>query len=247
MPITIAQSSTPTGKDRWLWSVWLEGTEAELDGVEHVIYTLHPTFAVPVQRVSNRASRFRLESGGWGEFAIHAEVHRRDGGVDTLRHWLRLGSDTDRWLHAAGAAVPPERTRRSISTPECIYLSYSVADARAGHALQALLIREAGLAVRTSEELAETPEETPFDGLVERELRAASAAVFLISANPNSWLRRELEIADTLDVPRVFVSVRDAALPMKSPPGAHFLHLRLEPDSVEQVARDIASFVRGAG
>jgi DNA/RNA endonuclease G (NUC1) len=88
--LSISQRSAPQGEGWWSWEVWLDGPDTALDKVEAVVYTLHPTFPDPRRRVTDRASRFSLRAGGWGEFMIRADVNLRDGQSLTLQHWLRL-------------------------------------------------------------------------------------------------------------------------------------------------------------
>jgi DNA/RNA endonuclease G (NUC1) len=90
MDLSISQSSTPKGGGWWTWEVRLDGSDAALDQVDAVDYTLHPTFPEPKRHVTDRVSRFVLHSGGWGEFMIYAEAILRDGTRVPLRHWLRL-------------------------------------------------------------------------------------------------------------------------------------------------------------
>ena len=90
MPLSIQQSEEYLGKDRWKWSVWLEGAPAELDSVDNVVYILHPTFNNPVRRIDDRTTNFRLDTSGWGRFTIHAKVFHRDGQETTLQHDLVL-------------------------------------------------------------------------------------------------------------------------------------------------------------
>jgi len=90
MDLTINQRSTQQGSGWWAWEVWIDGPDSLLDQVEAVVYTLHPTFPNPRQRVTDRGSRFALRSGGWGEFMIYGEVNMRDGETVSLRHYLRL-------------------------------------------------------------------------------------------------------------------------------------------------------------
>ena len=66
MSLRITQDEKYAGDDWWEWSVWIDADEAELDAIEFVQYTLHHTFAKPVRRVSERSTRFRLNSSGWG-------------------------------------------------------------------------------------------------------------------------------------------------------------------------------------
>jgi len=88
--LRIAQKSTYHGGELWEWSVWLEGTEAELDQVKSVTYVLHPTFQRPVRTISTRENKFRLDAGGWGGFVIHARVLALDGATQHLQHELEL-------------------------------------------------------------------------------------------------------------------------------------------------------------
>ncbi|UCI32131.1 pYEATS domain-containing protein [Mesorhizobium sp. B4-1-4] len=90
MTIRIRQKSKYQGDDWWRWSIWVEGTPAELDGIEKVIYTLHPTFANPVRTVEDRASKFGLHSSGWGGFGVFAQVFNKDGSSQKLQHFLKL-------------------------------------------------------------------------------------------------------------------------------------------------------------
>lgn len=86
----IAQSEQFAGDDWWNWSVWIEGSPEELDEIEWVEWCLHPTFPDPIRRVTDRSSGFRLDTGGWGVFAMTAIVHRKDGSAEHLRHHLQL-------------------------------------------------------------------------------------------------------------------------------------------------------------
>jgi len=87
---SIQQQSKQAGKGWWSWSVWLDGTERDLERVESVRYLLHPTFAEPEVEVRNRSRKFRLDSSGWGEFLLRAFVRMKNGKVQQLSHWLKL-------------------------------------------------------------------------------------------------------------------------------------------------------------
>ncbi len=76
--------------DWWDWSVWLEGSPEDLDRVASVEWILHPTFPQPVRVVKDPATNFRLDTGGWGVFLIHATVHNKDGSQIKLKHYLDL-------------------------------------------------------------------------------------------------------------------------------------------------------------
>lgn len=86
----IQQSEQYLGENWWNWSVWIEGSGEELDALEFVEWQLHPTFPNPIRRVTDRSTNFRLDTGGWGVFMIHATAHRKDGTTEKLRHYLLL-------------------------------------------------------------------------------------------------------------------------------------------------------------
>jgi len=90
MSIKTAQSFKYQGNDWWKWSIWIEGPTAELDQVDYVTYTLHPTFPTPVRTVDDRGSKFRMETHGWGTFPIQVKVCRKNGEVFKLTHNLIL-------------------------------------------------------------------------------------------------------------------------------------------------------------
>ena len=88
--LSINQRVAPQGEGWWAWEVWLDGPDAALDKVAAVVYTLHPTFPDSRRRVTDRASRFSLRAGGWGEFMISAEVPR-------WRRYISVAQANARW------------------------------------------------------------------------------------------------------------------------------------------------------
>jgi hypothetical protein len=127
MALNIAQSSSPEGKARWNWSVWIEGSDAELDSVQEVTWKLHPTFKQPIRRVDTRATKFRLDSVGWGEFTIYATLKIKSGRSKSLQHWLKLvGAD-----EPSGVSAPTSKkgSRGSNSERPSVFLSYSLNNA----------------------------------------------------------------------------------------------------------------------
>ena len=88
------------GEDWWRWAVWIEAQDNALDLIDFVEWMLHPTFPSPVRRINNRASKFRLETGGWGVFQIIARLQLKSGQQIKLRHLLKLhypdGTETNR-------------------------------------------------------------------------------------------------------------------------------------------------------
>jgi len=86
----VEQSEQYEGKDWWNWAVWVEASDEALQRIDYVGWTLHPTFTNPIRRTEDRASKFRLETGGWGVFPIVARVQLKDGKQMKLRHQLKL-------------------------------------------------------------------------------------------------------------------------------------------------------------
>jgi transcription initiation factor IIF auxiliary subunit len=86
----IFQSENYQGDDWWKWSVWVEGKDEDLDRIDYVEWTLHPTFPDPIRQSRDRGQKFRLETGGWGTFQIRARVQLKDGSNVRLSHYLRL-------------------------------------------------------------------------------------------------------------------------------------------------------------
>jgi len=90
MALRIAQDFEYKDSDWWTWWVWIEGPDNELDQCAQVTYVLHPTFPSPVRTVTDRASKFKLETAGWGVFKIYATVAKKEGTEVKLEHDLVL-------------------------------------------------------------------------------------------------------------------------------------------------------------
>ena len=71
-------------RDAYLWALELHGADEYLDSIDAVVYTLHPTFPNPIQKVRSREDHFRLQQVGCrGRSLLDARrAHRlsRDGG-----------------------------------------------------------------------------------------------------------------------------------------------------------------------
>jgi transcription initiation factor IIF auxiliary subunit len=90
MSLRIEQDFKYQGSDWWKWSVWIEGTEKELDEIVYAEYKLHPTFPQPIRRIEDRASNFKLNAHGWGMFPIKVKLVKKNGEVVILTHQLVL-------------------------------------------------------------------------------------------------------------------------------------------------------------
>jgi len=88
--IKIDQGQEYVGNELWKWAVWLDGPEHDLDQIDHVTYTLHPTFPNPIRESVDRESKFRLEAMGWGGFPLKATIVRKDGLKEQMVHNLIL-------------------------------------------------------------------------------------------------------------------------------------------------------------
>jgi transcription initiation factor IIF auxiliary subunit len=87
---SIEQHARYEGDNWWKWSVWIEGTDEALDRIEYVEWRLHPTFPNPIRKITDRSSRFRLDTSGWGTFRIIARIVLKDGTENRLLHDLVL-------------------------------------------------------------------------------------------------------------------------------------------------------------
>lgn len=86
----IKQGFEYEGEEWWKWWIWIEAPMEKLNEIDHVVYTLHPTFASPVRRVKNRETKFKLESAGWGVFTIYARICLKDKTEIAIEHDLEL-------------------------------------------------------------------------------------------------------------------------------------------------------------
>jgi len=177
--LKVRQDSVQQGGEWWKWSVWLDGTPRELDAVDHVVYTLHPTFVDPVRRVKNRRTGFKLESSGWGEFEIYLRIALKNGEVRKRKHWLKLEQSKG------------EELRRAAGKAARAYISNGPADGVFARKLREIL-RERGFRVDTIEDL---PGGLPPEKAMDQMLQSADIAVFFLSGRPSLWTYTEIERA----------------------------------------------------
>jgi hypothetical protein len=202
-PIKLKNSAEYKGKDRWEWSVWVDGPAERLDEIASVEYILHPTFVQPVRIVTDRTSNFKLSSRGWGEFMIHANVKNHGGGIQRLEHWLKLTDGTE----SAGRSVA------AVEKPT-IFMSYSRVDSRIAEQVRRFLEKEKGFEVLTDDHLnADEPATHAIKSLISR----ADAVLALIPDETSSrWVLQELEVARQQQIPVVPMLLgEEAVLPPK--------------------------------
>lgn len=79
--------------DYYRWRVFVDEDSMVLNSIEEVVYQLHPTFPNPQRSSTNREDRFALETEGWGEFSIVADIRFRNADPETVTYWLDLSKD----------------------------------------------------------------------------------------------------------------------------------------------------------
>jgi hypothetical protein len=191
--LALRQSSRKVADGWWEWAVWVGGTPAELDGLLAVVYTLHPTFPEPVQRITNRRTGFKLKSAGWGEFEVFARLERRTGRPLSRKLWLDFGR------------LPAEDQDGSDrAKPRSVFLSYSVSDAPKVDRLRSAL-EEQGISVVAIDDVV--PVGGSIAATVERVLRRADAAIVIESDKRSPWAQIEARAAKKLNMPTAFVTL----------------------------------------
>ena len=246
MALEIAQNYEYVGNDRWDWSVWLDGDDAELDAVEAVEYHLHPTFPDPVREVKNRNTRFRLDCSGWGVFELNARARLTDGSVVHLTHMLELfypeGTDDtpeEAPMHSASASVEagggPDRATRP-DRRRSVFLSSGSADNAVASELRNSLIAH-GLDVRSDYDIESR---VPWALEIERTIGNADAVVALSSDIPSSWVDREVGAATQLGVKVIPVAVGPDAVV----PSSLASHQQIQIESGDRVGEATESILR---
>ncbi len=188
MTIQIKQQTVLRGKDWWEWSVWLDGNKKELDAIDHVVYTLHPTFPNPVVHISDRKTQFRLDSSGWGEFTIYLQIHHKDGSTTKREHYLEL-KDTDG--HASRTRKKPDVKPSSNEPPRhTVFVSGGIRDRDAVRAVGDALA-EQNIQVTGSQDVTPGQEWQK----TSNKIAQADAAVFVISGRPNLCQNEEIKAA----------------------------------------------------
>jgi len=195
--VRLVTESHHKGESWWSWAVWVEsvdGGAAALERIESVTYVLHPTFPDPVRSITDRASKFRLQSEGWGEFAIEARVHTTGGGVFRLERWLHLEHSEEK----GGGRRP------------CVFLSFGTSEAPLARALRDDLTKQG---VDVVSPLDVSPG-TSIDAAINEGLQRADLVAFMTSGELRGFAEIELEQTRRLEKPYVPILVgRQSSLP----------------------------------
>jgi transcription initiation factor IIF auxiliary subunit len=86
----IAQSYEYQGDNWWQWAAWIDARPQQLEAIQSVTYTLHPSFRNPIRKITDRQSKFRIDSEGWGSFVLVARIELQSGETKLLKHELEL-------------------------------------------------------------------------------------------------------------------------------------------------------------
>jgi YEATS family len=182
-------------------SVWLEGSSSELDDVESVEWMLHPTFPNPVREVTNRKSRFRLKTSGWGQFKIQARVKRTKGSTLRLEHDLELEYPAGT-RPSSGRAKQKSSTKRARPTQKRgpqVFLSYS-SPAFGAAKMAKQMLKDRGIDWTDPSAAAENKAE-PLRAAVSKALLNSNAVVAFGSGGASNWTDWELSTARAHGIP----------------------------------------------
>jgi transcription initiation factor IIF auxiliary subunit len=91
MPLRIRNKWEYKGDEWWEWEAFIDDDgSGELKEVEFVEYVLHPTFPNPIRTITDKKSKFLLETSGWGTFNLKAFAYKKDGNKIKLEHEITL-------------------------------------------------------------------------------------------------------------------------------------------------------------
>lgn len=85
----LLETSEYIGDGLWRWSISLP-SDAPLDEIERVVYTLHPTFSKPVRKVLVPENGFAVQDITSAPFTVYARIVYKDGTEQLLEKALHL-------------------------------------------------------------------------------------------------------------------------------------------------------------
>ena len=244
----IAQESHREGSAWWRWSTWIEGSPADLDSIEEVLWHLHPTFSPSLVPCRDRSTKFRLDSSGWGEFTLRATIATTQGESISLRHQLQLEAG-----EATASVEPGEvphrgagEVARTPSSPR-IYLAYSLADVDLGKQLEASL-RSHGARVEIPNQ--ESGAAQSMAASVVESIAASDAVVVVNSNAAGEFVGLESQLATARSKPVFEVLVGSVKLPPnRASATPHHFHLDRKDatTAVESLTRRVLDSLHEAG
>jgi transcription initiation factor IIF auxiliary subunit len=87
--------SDDKGREHYNIGVWLDGSDDELDSIEHVEYLLHPSFKNNLRSSKNRINNFSITIWTWGYFGITITVFYKDGKTTSIPYGLSYDLPSD--------------------------------------------------------------------------------------------------------------------------------------------------------
>lgn len=103
---TLRQQSEYEDNDWWNWQVFVEASDEDLDRIAYVEYTLHPTYANPVRKVTDRQTKFLLKEEGWASFTLYAKLCLKNDATVLLEQTLTLA-------YPDGEVLQPHKEKKS--------------------------------------------------------------------------------------------------------------------------------------
>lgn len=91
--VDIDNVARKAGGNEYEWTAFVVADEPELKRIKCVVYTLHPTFPDPVQRVcgtDNPKYPFGLTVTGWGSFNLRSKIEFKNGASKEVVHRVKL-------------------------------------------------------------------------------------------------------------------------------------------------------------
>ncbi len=77
-----------SGKEHYHLGIWVEANSEDLDRIEQVTYTLHPSFKRQERVSTNRKNKFSITIWTWGMFDISVAIELKDGSTEQIDFFL---------------------------------------------------------------------------------------------------------------------------------------------------------------
>jgi len=234
MNLTIEQEATYERDNWWKWSVWIEGDKADLAKIKFVEYTLHPTFPTPIREVTDRRSKFRLDSAGWGEFKIGARLQMKDGRTRKLSRWLELKYPSPESARAGARA--PAKEMKPLDKRPMVFVSCNISDVAFANALSQALLA-------TNIDVATQAEGLPWEASMNLILDQVDSGVFVVSDTPSTWMKREIDACLQRKIPLIPVVLMSSKIKLEE---WHLNSTRtipikpVSPENISDSAREVA-------
>jgi hypothetical protein len=240
--LKIAQDSTRKSSRYWSWRAWIEGSPDELDGIDEVVWILHPTFTNPIRSIKSRETKFRLDTSGWGEFKLRAEVHPKSGPVQRMSHWVKL-SDTDEQGEEHDIRVTSVPSGSSSPGRQSVFISYTK-DSASLVRMMVDALKQRNVDALIDEDV---PSSVDFRSWMKEKIYSSNAMVAVISNSTGVWQDSEIKTAVEAGVPLIPVAVNQPESPISQMlEGYETIVLKSSPDTIQRDAADLADRIVGS-